>query len=53
MEKYKIHVKDVILKGGAEFIVVLTGTIMTMPGLPEIPNAENINIIDNNIEGIF
>ncbi|MBQ8192717.1 MAG: formate--tetrahydrofolate ligase [Bacilli bacterium] len=50
---YNIHVKEVILKSGAEFIVVLTGKIMTMPGLPKKPNSENIDIIDNNIEGIF
>ena len=36
---YNIHIKDVILKAGAEFIVVLTGTIMTMPGLPKKPNS--------------
>ena len=50
---YNIHVKDIILKAGAEFIVVLTGSIMTMPGLPKKPNSENIDIIDNVIEGIF
>ena len=52
-EDYNIHVSSVILKGGAEFIVVLTGNIMTMPGLPKVPNSENIDIIDNVIEGIF
>ena len=52
-DDYNIHVKEVILKGGAEFIVVLTGKIMTMPGLPRIPNSEKIDIIDNQIEGIF
>lgn len=52
-EEFNIHVKEVILKSGAEFIVVLTGKIMTMPGLPKIPNSENINIINNQIEGIF
>ena len=52
-EDYNIHVSNVILKGGAEFIVVLTGNIMTMPGLPKVPNSENIDIINNVIEGIF
>ena len=51
--EYNIHVSNVILKAGAEFIVVLTGNIMTMPGLPKVPNSENIDIIDNVIEGIF
>ena len=52
-DKFNIHVKEVVLKAGAEFIVVLTGKIMTMPGLPKIPNSENIDIINNQIEGIF
>ena len=51
--EYNIHVKDIVLKAGAEFIVVLTGKIMTMPGLPRIPNSENIDILDGEIEGIF
>ena len=51
--EYDIHVKEVILKAGAEFIVVLTGKIMTMPGLPKNPNSERIDINDGIIEGIF
>ena len=51
--EYDIHVKEVILKAGAEFIVVLTGKIMTMPGLPKSPNSERIDIKDGIIEGIF
>jgi len=44
----------VVLKSGAEFIVVLTGSIVTMPGLPKIPSAEKIDIDNsNNIIGIF
>ena len=51
---YNIHVRDVILKTGAGFIVVLAGKIMTMPGLPRIPAAENIDIDENGeIVGIF
>ena len=51
---FNLHVTDLKLKAGAEFIVVLTGKIMTMPGLPKKPAAENINIDDNGIiEGIF
>lgn len=50
---YNIHIRDVILKAGAGFIVVLTGKIMTMPGLPKNPNSENIDIVNNKIEGIF
>ena len=53
-EPFNIHVQDVVLRAGAEFIVVLTGKIMTMPGLPKIPSAENIDLDeDGNIIGIF
>ena len=51
---FNIHIKDVVLKAGAEFIVIITCKIMTMPGLPRIPAAENIDIDKNgNIIGIF
>ena len=54
LEPFKIHVKEVILKAGAEFIVAITGKIMTMPGLPRVPAAENIDLDeDGNIIGIF
>ena len=53
-EPFKIHVQDVVLKAGSEFIVVITGKIMTMPGLPKVPAAENIDINENGeIIGIF
>lgn len=53
-DKFNIHVQDVVLKAGAEFIVVLTGKIMTMPGLPRVPAAERIDLDENeNIIGIF
>ena len=51
---YKITVRNVELKSGAGFIVVLAGKIMTMPGLPKLPAAENIDIDENgNVVGIF
>ena len=51
---FNIHVKEVKLKAGAEFIVILTGKIMTMPGLPKHPASEQINIDEQgNIVGIF
>ena len=54
LEPFKIHIKEVILNAGAEFIVVITGKIFTMPGLPKKPAAENIDIDKNgNIIGIF
>ena len=51
---FNIHIKDVVLKAGAEFIVIITDKIMTMPGLPQTPAAENIDISnDGEISGIF
>ncbi len=51
---YSINVRNVELKSGAGFIVVLAGKIMTMPGLPRIPAAEAIDIDENEeIVGIF
>jgi len=50
---YVINVKDIELKNGSGYIVVLTGKILTMPGLPKVPNAENIDINNNEITGIF
>ena len=53
-DEYNIHVRNVELKSGAGFVVVLAGKIMTMPGLPKIPAAESIDIDENgNIIGIF
>ena len=53
-EPFKIHVNEINIKAGAEFIVATTGKIMTMPGLPRNPAAEKIDIdSDGNIVGIF
>ena len=51
---FNIHAREVVLRAGAGFIVVITGKMMTMPGLPKAPAAENIDIDENgNIVGIF
>ncbi len=53
-EPFNIHVQEVILKAGAGFIVIITGKIMTMPGLPKTPASEAIDIDEEgNIVGIF
>ncbi len=53
-ENFDITVKEINISAGAEFIVCLTGEVMTMPGLPKKPAAENIDIDDNgNITGLF
>lgn len=51
---FKLHISSVEFKAGAEFVVIKTGKIMTMPGLPKIPAAEKIDLDEkNNIVGIF
>ena len=53
-EGFNLHVKDVRISAGAGFIVVLTGDIMTMPGLPKSPSAERIDVSDDGvISGLF
>ncbi len=51
---FKIHINEVVLRGGAEFVVVKTGKIFTMPGLPKVPTAEKIYLDENEkIVGLF
>ena len=52
---FKIKIRDVILKNGAGFIVAIAGNIMTMPGLPKVPAAENIHVDEDGetIVGLF
>lgn len=53
-EGFRINVKSVKLNAGAEFIVVMTGDILTMPGLPKIPAAEGIDVdSEGRITGLF
>ena len=51
--EYNITIRDVEIKNGAEFVVALAGNIMTMPGLPKVPAAENIDVKKGKIVGIF
>ena len=53
-EGFTVTVKEVRVSAGAGFIVVLTGDIMTMPGLPKVPAAEKIDVDENGvISGLF
>lgn len=53
-EAFEFNIRNVELNAGAEFVVVLAGKILTMPGLPKKPAANNIDIDENeNIIGIF
>lgn len=53
-EGFTIHIRDVYVSAGAGFVVAITGTVMTMPGLSEIPAAERIDVDDSGrITGLF
>ncbi|MGN1094032.1 MAG: formate--tetrahydrofolate ligase, partial [Candidatus Neoclostridium sp.] len=53
-ENFTVNIKNVKVSAGAGFIVALTGDIMTMPGLPKVPAAENIDVDENGkISGLF
>lgn len=50
---FTITVREVNVSAGAGFLVCLTGDIMTMPGLPKVPAAEAIDVVDGEIKGLF
>ena len=53
-ENFTIQVRDAYVSAGAGFVVVLTGAIMTMPGLPKKPAAEGIDVNEDGvITGLF
>ena len=53
-EGFTVTVRNLKVSAGAGFIVALTGDIMTMPGLPKVPAAENIDVTDDGkITGLF
>ena len=51
---HKLEVREVRLSSGAEFVVVICGSIMTMPGLPRVPAADKIRLNKKgDVEGLF
>lgn len=53
-ENFDIHIREVYVSAGAGFVVALTGAVMTMPGLPKTPAANNIDVSeDGKITGLF
>lgn len=53
-ENFRITVRELRVSAGAHFVVALTGNVLTMPGLPKVPAAENIDVDDNGtITGLF
>jgi formate--tetrahydrofolate ligase len=52
-ENHVINVREVRLAAGAEFVVMVCGDIMTMPGLPKVPSANKIDLVDGKVVGLF
>ncbi len=53
-EGFRVTVRELKVSAGAHFVVALTGSVLTMPGLPKVPAAENIDVDENgNITGLF
>ena len=52
-QNHSVNVREVRLAAGAEFIVMICGDIMTMPGLPKVPAAEKIDLVDGKVVGLF
>jgi formate--tetrahydrofolate ligase len=50
---HTINIREVRLAAGAEFVVMICGDIMTMPGLPKVPSANKIDIVDGKVVGLF
>ena len=49
---FDVNVRDIVINAGAEMIVVIAGNIMRMPGLPKVPAAMNMDIVNGQIEGL-
>ena len=49
---FELHVQDIVINAGAEMLVVISGEIMRMPGLPKNPQAVHIDIVNGEIEGL-
>ena len=52
VNNFEFHIKDIVINNGAEMLVAIAGEILRMPGLPKVPQAEHIDIVDGNIEGL-
>jgi formate--tetrahydrofolate ligase len=52
-DNHVINIREVRLAAGAEFVVMICGDIMTMPGLPKVPSASKIDLVDGRVVGLF
>ena len=50
---HSINIREIRLAAGAEFVVMVCGDVMTMPGLPKVPSANKIDLIDGKVVGLF
>ena len=50
---HSLNIREIRLSAGAEFVVMVCGEIMTMPGLPKIPSSEKIDFVDGKVVGLF
>ena len=48
-----VNIREVRLAAGAEFVVMICGDVMTMPGLPKVPSANKIDLVDGKVVGLF
>lgn len=52
-ENFTINIREVYVSAGAGFVVAVAGNIMTMPGLPKVPAADHMDVVDGKITGLF
>jgi formate--tetrahydrofolate ligase len=52
-DNHVVNIREVRLAAGAEFVVMICGDIMTMPGLPKVPSAVKIDVVDGKVVGLF
>ena len=50
---HSVNIREVRLAAGAEFVVMICGDVMTMPGLPKVPSANKIDLVDGKVVGLF
>ena len=51
-EGFNFEIQDIVINSGSEMVVAIAGSIIRMPGLPKVPQAQKIDIVDGLIEGL-
>ena len=52
-KEHTLNIREVRLAAGAEFVVMVCGDVMTMPGLPKVPSANHMDVVDGKVVGLF